>query len=112
MAANPPTESGVMAPSAPPAIAALDGAEGVADGVRRAGAGRCGGFVRPLGAVLDGNMAGSQVDDRRGDEERRDLARAAIHQRRVFALDDIEAADPGTDVYTDGLGILGRDHQA
>ena len=77
--------------------------------VRGAGAGRGGGFVRSLGAVLDGDVPGGEVDDGGGDEEWGDLARAAVHQRRVFALDDVEAADAGADVDADHLGFFRRD---
>ena len=41
----------------------------------------------PLGAEPDRHLAGRQVDDGRRDEERRDLARAALEQRLVLALD-------------------------
>ena len=35
------------------------------------------------------------------------LARAALQQGRVFALDDVEPADAGADVHADALGIVG-----
>ena len=117
MAAKPPTPMGVMAASAPPAIiavgvAALDDAEGVADGVRGGGAGGGGRLVRALGAVADGDVSGGEVDDGGGDEERRDLARPAVHQVGVLALDDVEAADAGADVHADVVCDLRRDLQA
>ena len=43
-----------------------------------------------------------------GNEERRDLARAALHQGSVFALDHVEPADAGADVYAYRLGIVRR----
>ena len=93
-------------------VAALDDAEGVADGVRGTGAGGGGGLVGTLGAVLDGDVAGGEVNDGRGDEEGRDLARAAVEHVGVLALDDVETADAGTDVDADGLGVLWRDLEA
>ena len=80
-------------------IAALDDLEGIADGMRAGGAGRGRGFIRALGAVTDADVAGRQVDDRRGNEEGRDLARAAFQQRLVLALDDVKAADARADVH-------------
>ena len=93
-------------------VAALDDAEGVADGVRGGGAGGCGRLVRPLGAVADGDVAGGQVDDRGGDKERRDLARPAVHQVGVLALDDVEPADAGADVHADVICDFRCDLQA
>jgi hypothetical protein len=62
MAPKPATVSGVMVASEPPAdhdidVAALDGSEGFADGVRGGGAGGHGGEVRTLGPVTDGDQA-------------------------------------------------------
>ena len=68
-------------------IAALDDAISVANGVCGGGAGRGRCLIRALGAVADRDMAGSQVHDRCGNEERRDLARATGHQAGVLALD-------------------------
>ena len=93
-------------------VAALDDAEGVADGVRGGGAGRRRGLVRSLGAVANGDVPGGKVDDGGGDEERRDLARPAVHQVGVLALDDVEPADAGADVHTDVVGDLRRDLKA
>ena len=68
-------------------VAAPDDLERLADGVRRGGAGgRCR-EVGALGAEPDRHLPGGEVDDGRGDEERRDLARAALEQRLVLALD-------------------------
>ena len=50
-------------------VAALDDAEGVADGVSAGGAGGGGGFVGASSVVLDGDVAGCEVDDGAGDEE-------------------------------------------
>ena len=93
-------------------IAALDDAEGIADGVRAGGAGGRRGLVRALGVVADADVAGGEVDDGAGDEERRDLARAAGQHGRVLALDDVEAADAGADVDADAVGDLRRDLEA
>src|ERR1700738_2343901 len=75
--------------------ATLDNFEGVANGMGRSGA--CGSSrgVRPLSPIADGNMAGSEVYDSRGNKERRDAARAALHQFNVFALNDVETTDAG-----------------
>ena len=51
----------------------------------------------PLRAEPDRHLAGRQVDDRRRDEERRDLARPALEQRLVLALDGGEPADARRD---------------
>ena len=66
---------------------------GVPDGVRRGRAGGAGGGVRPAGPETDGHLAGRQVDDGRGDEEGRYLARTTLEQRAVLALDGGEAAN-------------------
>ena len=90
-------------------IAVLDDAEGIADGVSAGGAGRGRGFVRSLGAVSHGDMAGGEVDDGGRNEEGRDLARATFDERGVFALDHVESANAGADVNADHLGVFGRD---
>ena len=51
-------------------VAALDDFVGVANGVRRSRAGRGRGGVGALRAVANGNVAGGEIDDRRGNEER------------------------------------------
>jgi len=51
-------------------IAALDDAKGVANSVRRGGAGCRRRLIRSARAVLDRDVARSQVDDRAGNEER------------------------------------------
>ena len=86
-------------------IAALDDAEGVADGVRGGGAGGRGGLVGAACVVLDGDVAGGEVDDGAGDEEGRDLAWAAVQHGGVLALDDVEAADAGADVDAEAVAI-------
>ena len=93
-------------------VAAGDDLESVADGVGARGTSRAGGLVRPPGLVADADMPGGQIDDRGGNEKRRDLARAAIQQIAVLALDHIESADSGSDVDADALGNLGRHLQA
>ncbi len=57
----------------------------------------------PLAPQPDGDMSGSQVDDRSRDEERRDLPRPPLHQRRVLPLDHVESADAGADVNPDSV---------
>ncbi len=93
-------------------VAALDDAEGVADGVGGGGAGGGGGLVGAAGAVFDGDVAGGEVDDGAGDEEGRDLAGATVEQVDVLALDDVEAADAGADVDADAVVIFIGDLEA
>ncbi len=66
----------------------------------------------PARSVLDGDVAGSEVDDGSGDEEWRDLAWAAVEQVDVLALDDIEAADAGADVDADMVVVFFGDFEA
>src|SRR5687767_8736725 len=90
-------------------VAALDDFERVADGMRRRRAGGAGCQVRALGAEPDRHLTGREVDDRRRDEERGDLARATLEQRRVLALDGRESADAGADADADVGRELWRD---
>ena len=113
MAANPPTpmrgDGGFgAAGDHGVGVAALDDAEGVADGVGGGGAGGGGGLVGAARAVVDGDVAGGEVDDGAGDEEGRDLARAAGEQVDVLALDDVESADAGADVDADAVVVRRR----
>ena len=57
--------------------------------------------VRSLGAEPDRDLAGREIDDRRRNEKRRDLARAAFEQRLVLALDRGESADARGDEHAD-----------
>ena len=57
-------------------------------------------------------MPGGQIHDCGRDKKRRDLAWAPFHQRRMFALDDVEPAYARADMYADILGVLWRDFQA
>ena len=117
MAANPPTESAVTAASAAAGnhrvrIAVQDHAHRVADGIGAGGAGRRRGRNRPLRAVANADLPGRHVHDGRGNKERRDLARAALQQVGVLALDDLESADAGADENADAVGVLRRNLQA
>ena len=85
-------------------VAALDEAEGIADGVRRSRAGRGRRRIRAARAVANRDHAGRQIDDGRGNEKRGDAARAAFEQLDVLALDDVEPADAGGDVDAGGVG--------
>src|ERR1017187_3275754 len=74
-------------------IAVLDDAEGIADGVGAGSASRGRRLIRTLGAEAHGNVSGGEVDDGGGNKKRRDLARAALDERGMFALDHVESAD-------------------
>ncbi len=51
----------------------------------------------PLQAVLDRDLAGGEVDQAAGNEERADAARAAVAQRVAGLVDACDAADAGAD---------------
>ena len=109
IAAKPPMPIGVIAASRAAAdhhfgVAALDEPEGIADGVRRCRASRGRGGIGPARAVANGNHAGGQIDDGRGNEKRGDASRAAFEQLGVLALDDVESADARGDVDARGFG--------
>jgi hypothetical protein len=90
-------------------ISALDDAEGIADGVGASGAGCGRRFIRTLGAEAHGNVPGGEVDYSGGNEERGNLARSALEECGMFALDHVESADARADMHADALGIFGRD---
>src|SRR5207237_3579915 len=71
----------------------LDGAQGVADGVRRRGAGRRHGRVRTAQAELDRDGARRRVGDHLGDDEGRDTAGALGDVARVLLLELADAAN-------------------
>ncbi len=77
---------------------ALDNFEGVAHGMRGSGASRSSGGIRPFRTIANGNLPRSQIDDRRRNEKRRNLVRAAVQQLAMFALNDVESADAGRNV--------------
>ena len=58
------------------------------------------------------NLPGRHVHDGRGNEEGRNLARAALQQVGVLALDNLESADPGADKHAHPLGNLRCDLEA
>src|SRR5579871_4404465 len=93
-------------------IAILNDAEGITHGMRTGGTSCRRGLVRSLGSVAHGNLSRRQIDNRRRNEKRRYLPRAALHQCGVFALDDIESTDPGANVHADTLIIFGSDLEA
>ena len=57
------------------------------------------------GAEPDRNLARGQVDDGRGNEERRDLPGPALDERAVIVFDRAKPADPGADAHAH----VGRD---
>ena len=89
-------------------IAELDQAAGVADGV---GAGRAGGDHGMVGAaqlVADRDLAGGEIDQAAGNEERADPARAAVAQRDRRLVDALQAADARADQNAGGdLVVVG-----
>ncbi len=85
--------------------AALDDFEGVADGVRGSGASRGGGGIRSLGAIANGDVSGSEIDDGGRNEKGRDLAWSALDQFPVLAFDDVETADAGGNVNADFVEV-------
>ena len=70
---------------------------GIADRMRAGRAGRHHRMVRSLQAVLDRDIAGSEIDQAAGNEERRHLARAALLQEDRGVGDAGQAADAGAD---------------
>jgi hypothetical protein len=109
--ANPPTDNGVTAASAPPAIITsaspcrimrAESPMALAEVAQAVAVAEIG----PVGAVADAHLARRHVDDGRGNEEGRDLARAALHQVGVLALDDFKAADAGADEDAHPFGNL------
>jgi len=71
-------------------------------------AGGAGGDNRQVGtfySIQDGKVSGNHVDDGTRDEEGRNLPRAGLRQQSVGLLDQRQAADPGTDIDADALGV-------
>ena len=62
--------------------------------------------ARPLEAVHDRKISRDHVNDRAGDEERRDLARAAFDHGPMGFLDHRQPAHSRTDIQADALGVL------
>src|SRR5208282_287003 len=87
-------------------ITAADDFESIAHRVRTAGAGRTSCLVRTLRAVTDADVPGGEVYDGCGDKKRRDFSRAALQQVVVLALDDVESADPGSNVHAHARAVL------
>ena len=78
----------------------------VADRMRAGRAGRHHRMVRTLQAVLDRDIAGSEIDQAAGNEERRHLARAALLQEDRRVGDAGQAADAGADQGAGGALVL------
>ncbi len=66
----------------------------------------------PRAPVLDGDVAGGEVDDGTGDEEGRDLAGTTVEQVDVLTFDDVKSADAGADVDADVVAIFLGDLEA
>src|SRR5215472_3474983 len=71
-----------------------------------------GGGVRALSAGADRNKARRQVNDGRGNKERRDAARPLREQNLVLALDDLETPDTAADEHAHLFGVFRSDLQA
>ena len=88
-------------------IAVLNHAGGIADAVRAGGAGRYDAVAGALVAFKDGHVAGNQVDQRAGNKEGIDAARAVFVHHDAGFLNGRQAADAGTDVHTHAGFIQG-----
>ena len=85
-------------------VAQRDDAGSVADGVRARRAGRhC--MVRPLELVLDGNVAGGEVDQAAGDEEQETARPFSFSGERGLG-DAQQPADAGADEHAGALLLL------
>src|SRR3984957_12250185 len=77
----------------------------VADRVHASGTGGHHGMIRPLEAILDRDVAGGEVDQRRRDEERREPSRAAFVNLDRRLEDCLQATDAGADHHPGGAAI-------
>ncbi len=93
-------------------VAALDDFVRIADGVRTRRAGGARRLVGATGAKADRDLARCQVDDRRRNEEGRDLARPTREVGLVLVLDGAEPADARRDVHADVDRVLDRHLEA
>jgi hypothetical protein len=89
-------------------ITVLDQPARLADAVRRGGARRHHGEIRTFQPVHDREIAGHHVDDRAGDEERRDAPGPALDVFLVGILDHRQAPDARADDRADALCVLRR----
>ena len=78
-------------------VAERDQPRGVADGMRPGRAGGHHRMVRPLQPMRDRHIAGGEIDQPAGNEERRHPARPALLQHDGGFRDSGEAADAGAD---------------
>ena len=83
-----------------------DEARRVADRMRAGRAGGHDGVVRPLEAVADRDVAGSEVDQAGRDEEWRDAARAALREQKGAVGDAGQSANTGADHDAGALAFL------
>ena len=66
-------------------------------------------MIGPLEAVADRDLAGGEVDQPAGNEERADAPRAALEERDRGIVDAADAADARTDEHAGGaLVLIGR----
>ena len=83
----------------------LDQAEGVTDGIRGRGTGRCHGTVGAFESEVDGDVSAGGVDHQLRDHERRNTIRATIEKRVVLSFDFVKAADSAADQNTVTVGV-------
>src|SRR5690348_2326275 len=77
------------------------------------GSARCGrGLIRTFSAIANAYVSRRKIDNRSRNKKRRDLARAAGHQRFMLAFNDVKPAHAGSDVDSHAGSILRRDLQA
>ena len=88
-------------------IAILNHAGSIADTVRTGGAGRHNAVAGTLVAFKDGNVAGNQVDQRSGNKEGVDAARAVFVHHDAGFFNGRQAANTGTDVHAHAGFIQG-----
>src|SRR5690606_31696915 len=86
-------------------VAVFNKARGIANGMQTRCAGRDHCIRGTLEAQHDGELPGHQVDQRGGNEERRNATRAAFHVFDLLLFDTRQAADAGTNDGTDTFGI-------
>src|SRR5579883_107270 len=78
-------------------VAALNEPERIADRVGTGSAGGGGGRIRALCASANRNVTGSEIDNGRRDEKRRNASWTFLEQVAMFALDDLKTSNAAAD---------------